>query len=44
MKRRNFLKTSGLALAGATLAKAATADRPNILFIFTDQQTYRAMS
>ncbi len=45
MKRRNFLKTSGLALAGITMAPvAAQTSRPNILFLFTDQQTYRALS
>jgi arylsulfatase A-like enzyme len=45
MKRRNFLKASALATVGA-LANCSRQEknRPNILLIFTDQQTYRAMS
>jgi arylsulfatase A-like enzyme len=46
MKRRDFLKTLGLA-AAATLAgrlQAAGAKRPNIVLIMTDQQFAEAMS
>jgi len=51
MKRRTFLKTGSLA-ATAMLTPSACSekfenknpDKPNILFIFTDQQTGRAMS
>ncbi len=40
MNRRTFLKASG----GAALAFAAPSQRPNILFIMTDQQFAEAMS
>jgi len=44
-KRRQFLKT-GLLTAAGLLAQCSPkkSQRPNILFIFTDQQTWRAMS
>jgi len=43
MKRREFLKSAGIAVAGLTAAGARGADanakkRPNILFVFSDQQ------
>ena len=43
--RRYFLKTGTLATTGI-FAKCSTfkSSKPNIVFIFTDQQTYRAMS
>lgn len=55
MIRRDFLKTTALAAASAILPttlsranrpakQAGKASKPNILFIFTDQQTYHAMS
>lgn len=52
MKRREFLKTgallgTGVFLEGSPAAFAASAraeQRPNILFVMTDQQTARAMS
>lgn len=45
LNRRHFLKAGALATAGMLSNCSRNAsDRPNILFIFTDQQTYRAMS
>lgn len=50
MNRRKFLKASGLAAAGLALGNAAIgadaakqARRPNILVIFTDDQTHSAI-
>ncbi len=45
LDRRDFVK--GIALGTAAMAmpcEAADADRPNVLFLMTDQQTLRAMS
>ena len=45
MNRRHFLKAGAIATAGALASCSRRQNsRPNILFIFTDQQTYRAMS
>jgi arylsulfatase A-like enzyme len=48
MKRRNFLKLAGTAsLAGLSLPDAAPAQaprRPNIIFIFSDDHAYQAVS
>ena len=45
MKRRHFLKTTAVLTAGTFLNRCtAPRRRPNIMLIFTDQQTYRAMS
>jgi arylsulfatase A-like enzyme len=51
MDRRNFIKTTGAALAGTAIntslqgqAIAPTKDQPNILFIMTDQQHSRMLS
>ena len=47
MNRRTFLKTTGAAVAGSAVTSglsAKTADKPNILFIITDQQHARMMS
>ena len=42
--RRDLLTLSGLSAASLLLSGAAPRQkRPNILFVFTDQQTYRAM-
>ena len=43
MHRRQFLKTTSIVTLGL-LARCASPKRPNIMLIFTDQQTYRAMS
>lgn len=44
--RRDILKLGGLSAAGllTVRAQAKAAQRPNILLVFTDQQTWRAMS
>ena len=42
--RRNFLKMGGLAAASLLTQCSPKSDKPNILLIFTDQQTWRAMS
>jgi arylsulfatase A-like enzyme len=39
-----FLLTSLLVLAGSTLALAADAHRPNIVFLFSDDHAYQAIS
>jgi len=47
MKRRDFLKSTGAALAGSVLSSAVAAEnrkRPNIVFIITDQQSAGMMS
>ena len=48
MDRRKFVKTTGAAIAGLSLAArghaASGEDRPNILFIMTDQQHAGMMS
>lgn len=51
MDRRNFIKTTGAAVAGSTLTSALNAqsrssasEKPNILFIMTDQQHAGMMS
>ncbi|MCW5965367.1 MAG: sulfatase-like hydrolase/transferase [Bryobacterales bacterium] len=45
MNRRTFLQTSTVGSAGASSAFAQNAvDRPNFLFVITDQQTHNAMS
>jgi arylsulfatase A-like enzyme len=45
MKRRHFFKTTAALTAGTFLNRCtAPRRRPNIMLIFTDQQTYRAMS
>lgn len=51
MNRRQFLKTSGITLAGAAAVpfqdqyrRASSPGRPNILYIMTDQQFAGAMS
>lgn len=49
MKRRHFLQQAGLCAAACTglarhgLAQATTQPKPNILFLFTDDQTYRSI-
>jgi len=43
--RRNLLKIGGITAAGLlTQGSVRKHSRPNILFVFTDQQTWRAMS
>jgi arylsulfatase A-like enzyme len=45
--RRDFLKTGGLTTAGMLLSGCplpVSEKKPNIVFIFTDQQTWRAIS
>lgn len=43
--RRDFIRIGGIAVANLlTPCSAKKQGRPNILFIFTDQQTWRAMS
>ena len=43
--RRNLLKIGGITAAGLlTQGSVRKRSRPNILFVFTDQQTWRAMS
>jgi arylsulfatase A-like enzyme len=45
VNRRNFLKIGGITAAGLlTQCSFKQRSRPNILFVFTDQQTWRAMS
>jgi arylsulfatase A-like enzyme len=45
LNRRNFLKAGAIATAcSLSSCSMKNSARPNILFIFTDQQTYRAMS
>lgn len=47
MRRRDFLKTASLSLLatqGAFAAKASPQKKPNILFIFTDDHAYQAVS
>jgi arylsulfatase A-like enzyme len=44
MNRRAFLKTAGASAVTAAAPRAAIIDRPNILFIMTDQQFAEAMS
>ena len=45
LNRRNFLQIGGLSAAALlTRCSVKKSERPNILFIFTDQQTWRAMS
>ena len=48
MKRRDFLRTVGagaaaMALAGKGLHAAGEPSKPNILFIFADDQTYESI-
>ncbi len=46
MRRRDFLRTLGLgaaAMAMPTLSRAASGDKPNILFIFADDQTFETI-
>lgn len=44
LSRRNLIKVSGLGVTGLlTRALAKEQEQPNILFVFTDQQTWRAM-
>ncbi len=45
MKRRNFLRTAVLGSAGLSLGKILNAgnEKPNILFIFADDQTYESI-
>ncbi len=46
LNRRHFLKIGGLSAASLLTANCSSQkpQQPNILFVFTDQQTYRAMS
>lgn len=47
MNRRTFIKTTGAAVAGSAVTgslPAQTSDKPNILFIITDQQHARMLS
>jgi len=45
LNRRNFLQIGALSAAALlTRCSVKKSERPNILFIFTDQQTWRAMS
>jgi len=44
MKRRNFIKTVPVGMMALQQTFGATADRPNILFIITDQQYGDGMS
>lgn len=45
LNRRTFLKASTLATAGVLAScSGKSPNKPNILFIFADQQTCRAMS
>ena len=44
MTRRELLGTLGAGIAGRAAAAPATPDRPNILFIYTDDHSYRTLS
>ncbi|MBT3374577.1 MAG: sulfatase-like hydrolase/transferase [Lentisphaerae bacterium] len=44
MKRRDFLATTAVGLASLGRALPASPDRPNLLFIMTDQQRHDALS
>jgi len=47
MKRRDFLKSTGAAMAGSMVSSAAAAEprkRPNVVFIITDQQSGSLLS
>lgn len=45
INRRDLIKMGGITVASLLKPRSSTKqDKPNILFIFTDQQTWRAMS
>ena len=44
MTRRDLLGTLSAGLAGRAMAAPATPERPNILFIYTDDHSHRTLS